>query len=115
MKFEMKSAGSVPAGNYTAKFVGIDPYDEHSEYGEGVILRFEIVGGDHDGEVATRICSKKMSSKSNLYQFAKSLAGREIEAGETIDFGDFVGQKGMLIVADRDNGTRVENFLKTEA
>lgn len=116
MKFTVTAAGSVPAGSYNASFSGIEAYEENvDKYGEGVSLLFQIIGGEHDGETATRICSKKFSAKSNLYKFAKSLVGRDLEAGEDFDFADHVGSKGMLIVEETESGsTRVSTFLKSE-
>jgi hypothetical protein len=117
MKFELLTITSVPAGSYNAKFLSCDPYDENVEkYGKGVSLSFQIIGGEHDGETATRICSMKFSPKSNLYRFAKSLAGRELKPGEFFDFEEHVGCKGMLVVEATDSGsTRVATFLRSDS
>lgn len=113
--FTVASGSGVPAGSYNARFAGLDTYEENADrFGEGIILRFAILSGDHKGEEATRICSKKFSAKSNLYKFAKALAGRDLEAGESFDFADFVGKKGMIVVEETDSGsTRVATFLLT--
>ena len=114
-KFTM-SAGGVPAGSYNASFTGLEEYEENTDrFGEGVSLHFEISGGDHDGETATRICSKKFSAKSNLYKFAKALKGDDLETGEDFDFADHVGAEGMLIVEETEGGsTRVATFLRSK-
>ena len=66
MTFTM-SAGSVPAGNYRAAFMGAEPYRENvAQYGEGVLLKWRIIGGDLDGDEASRICSAKLSPKTAL-------------------------------------------------
>lgn len=114
-QFTVTSASGVPTGSYNASFVGLEPYSENSEkYGEGVLLRFKILTGEHKGEEASRICSKKFSAKSNLYKFAKALRGSDLESGESFDFAEYVGTKGMVIVEATDSGsTRVATFLKS--
>jgi hypothetical protein len=113
-KFVVSAGGGVPTGSYNATFAGLDSYTENVEkFGEGCLLRFKITGGDHKGEEATRIVSKKFSAKSNLYKFAKALVGRDLVAGESFDFADQIGVRGMIVVSETDGGsTRVETFLK---
>lgn len=113
-QFVVSSASGVPVGSYNASFVGLDAYTENCEkYGEGCSLKFKILGGEHKDEEASRICSKKFSPKSNLYKFAKALIGRELQAGETFDFANFVGTRGMIIVEETEGGsTRVATFLR---
>tara|TARA_R110002049_G_scaffold305056_1_gene500971 strand:- start:7193 stop:7552 length:360 start_codon:yes stop_codon:yes gene_type:complete len=114
-QFTVTAAGGVPAGSYNATFTGLEAYTENADkYGEGVMLCFKVTGGDQDGETASRICSKKFSAKSNLYKFAKALVGRDLESGDSFDFADHVGSKGMIIVEETDGGsTRVATFLKS--
>jgi len=113
-KFVVSAGGGVPTGSYNATFAGLDPYTENAEkFGEGCLLRFKITSGDQKDEEATRIVSKKFSPKSNLYKFAKALVGRDLVAGESFDFADHIGAKGMVVVSETDGGsTRVETFLK---
>ncbi|MDV6034085.1 MAG: hypothetical protein F9B45_29125 [Phycisphaera sp. RhM] len=100
-QFVVSAAGGVPAGSYNAKFAGLESYTENAvRFGVGVLLAFKIIGGDHDGECASRICSKKFSAKSNLYKFARALVGRDLETGESFDFGNHVGAKGMIYRRD---------------
>ena len=114
MKFTVSAGGGVPSGSYNATFSGLDPYTENVEkFGEGCLLRFKITSGDHKDEESTRIVSKKFSTKTNLYKFAKALVGRDLVAGESFDFSDHIGAKGMIIVEETDGGsTRVATFLK---
>lgn len=114
-QFTVSSASGVPAGSYNASFAGLDKYEENSDkYGEGVLLKFKILTGELTGEEASRICSKKFSAKSNLYKFAKALRGSDLESGESFDFADFIGAKGMIIVEETESGsTRVATFLKS--
>ena len=114
-QFTVTSTSGVPAGSYNAKFAGLESYTENADkFGEGVLLKFKIVGGGHSGEEASRIVSKKFSAKSNLYKFAKALLGGDLESGQSFDFADFIGADGMIIVEETDSGsTRVSTFLKS--
>jgi hypothetical protein len=115
-QFIFTSGSGVPAGSYHACFVGIDPYNENLDkgYGEGVLLRFKITSGEYKDLEATRVCSRKFSSKATLPKFAKALRGKDFEAGEKFDFADYIGTKGMVIVEATDSGsTRVATFLKS--
>ena len=115
MSFEMGSGG-VPAGHYTVKFTGAEPWKENEEkYGVGTLFRFEVVGGDHDGEETSRITGAKLTPKSALAQILKGLRGNKIERGETVDPSDFTGQRYVAIVKETETGsTRVESIVKTE-
>ena len=114
MKFTMQNGG-VPAGNYQVVFVGAEAFgDASSEYGPGVLLKWRVTTGEHDGAEPRRIVSAKLSPKSNLFKFVSALKGSKPESGEEIDLESFSGTKGMAIVAETESGsTRVETFLKT--
>ena len=115
MKFTVSQGSNVPVGHYNAAFAGVEPFSANAkEYGEGVLLNFEIVEGEHEGEIATRICSQKFSLKSNLYKFAKALAGRDLKPGEDFEFDDYIGAVGLLITEETESGgTRVASFMRT--
>jgi hypothetical protein len=115
MLFEMRSGG-VPAGHYTVTFKGAEPWRENVEkYGVGTLFRFEVVGGDHDGEETSRITGSKLTPKSALAQILTGLGGRKIERGETIDPNSFVDQRYFAIVKETESGsTRVESIVRTE-
>jgi hypothetical protein len=112
--FTVSTASGVPAGSYNATFEGVETYRENlDKFGEGIVLKFKITSGDRKGEEASRIVSKKFSIKTNLYKFAKALVGRDLVGGETFDFADHVGAKGMIVVEATDGGsTRVATFLR---
>jgi hypothetical protein len=112
-QFTVTESG-VPAGPYSATFQGLEPFKENLDrYEEGCILRFTITSGEYKGREASRIVSKKFSSKSNLYRFAKSLVGRDLQSGESFDFADHIGAKGMVVVEQTEGGsTRVATFLR---
>jgi hypothetical protein len=113
MEFTM-GTGGVPAGNYFAEFVGAEPYLENAEkYGEGVALRFRILGGENDGAEASRICSAKLTPKSALGKFAVALKGSAIAVGEQFSFDAYKGVQGSLVAEPTEGGgTRVAYFLR---
>ena len=113
MEFTVGSGG-LPVGAYSAIFVGAEPYTENVEkYGPGVSLKFRVVGGEHNGEDATRICSAKLTPKSSLGKFAVALKGGSVIAGERFNFANYVGTAGSIIVEATDNGgSRISTFLK---
>ena len=108
--------GGLPPGAYTAKFVSAEPYTENQEkFGPGVSLKWRVVGGDHDGEEATRICSAKLTPKSTLGKFAVALKGGAIASGERYNFANFVGVTGTILVEATDNGgSRISTFLRSQ-
>lgn len=113
MKFTMQDNTGVPVGGYAAEFAGAEAFE--NEFGPGVKMKWKILNGDHQGTEATRIVSQKLSPKSNLCKFVKSLKGSDIAAGEVIDLQSYVGVRGMVVVEETDSGaTRVGSFLKQQ-
>ncbi len=112
--FTVSSSSSVPTGSYSATFTAIDPFECNvQQFGEAVILRFLITSGEYEGEEASRICSKRFSTKSNLCGFAKALLGRELKRGDKFDFAEHIGAKGLIVVEETESGaTRVATFLR---
>ena len=113
MKFKVERSAGVPIGSYAAKF--IEAEQAANDYGEAVVLKFQVTGGEHTGSIATRWCSPNLTQKSTLFQFVAAMAGRKPEAGEEIDVASFYGTPGMVVVgeAKSGNGTRVETFIRT--
>ena len=113
-EFIVSSVSSVPSGSYAATFTAIDPFESNVEqFGEAVILRFEIASGEYEGQEASRICSKRFSTKSNLYGFAKAMFGGELKRGDKFDFAQHIGAKGLIVVEETESGaTRVATFLR---
>ena len=68
--------------------------ERKEEYGDGVALRFRIIGGPHNGEQASRICGAKLTPKSTLTKFAVALKGASIASGERFSFANYVGTFG---------------------
>ncbi len=89
--FTVSSALGVPTGSYNATFAGLEKFEENVEkFGEGVLLKFKIVSGDHKGERLRGSARRMFSAKSNLYKFAKALVGRDLVSGEAFDFADHI-------------------------
>lgn len=114
MKFTVSAGEGLPIGSYAAKFSSAEPFEDGaSEYGPGVKLIFEVLQGEHQGQKSSRICSVKLSPKSNLYKFLQAFKGGKLEAGEQVDLLSFVGVQGMMTVEATDSGsTRVGSFIK---
>ena len=113
MRFVVSNAG-VPAGTYPATFECAEPFDDRQgRYEQGVMLKFRVTSGDHEGHEATRIVSQRCTPLSNLYGFAQALAGRTLEVGESVDFAIFRGVTGLIVVEQTEGGaTRVAAFLR---
>jgi hypothetical protein len=113
MEFVVTSGG-LPVGVYACEFIGAEAYNENVEkFGPGVSLKFRVLGGQFDGQEVSRICGAKLSQKSALAKFCVGLKGGPIEAGERVNFDNFKGTRGSVIVQQTENGgTRIETFLR---
>jgi len=94
-------------------FLGCAPFDKNVEqYGPGVELSWRIVGGTHDGAIATRIAGTKMTPKSTLTKFASAFAGGPLRPGSKFCFDAYIGRAGTLLVEATDSGgSRVATFF----
>ena len=110
-------SGGVPVGSYRAAFIGTEKFDQNVEkYGEGIALKWKVIGGEQDGAEASRICSPRLTPKSTFTKFATSLKGSKLEAGERFSFEKYIGLQGMLLVEETDSGsTRVAAFIRDTA
>ena len=114
MKFTMSDTTGIPVGGYSAEYVGAEEFLS-DDYGPGVRLKFKVLDGEHAAAEASRICSQKLSPKSNLHKFVKSLKGSDIAAGEQVDLQSYAGTRGMIVLEETDSGaTRVGSFLKQQ-
>jgi hypothetical protein len=100
---------TVPRGNYTAQFVGVEP-TRHKEYGDGLCWRFRIDQGVQAGKTALRYTGPTLSPGSACGRIASGLVGRPLTPDEDIDFAPLVGRTYLILVeqAQRDGMTRVE-------
>ena len=113
MKFVVTAGEGLPVGSYPAKFAAAEPFE--NEYGPAVKLVFEVLQGEFQGQSASRICSVKLSPKSNLFRFIAALKGTKLEPGEEVNLLSFIGQKGMMTVEQADSGSsRVGSFIRVD-
>ena len=113
MRFTMQANTGIPVGNYSAEFIGAEEFNNESDYGPAVRLKFRVLDGPQVNSEVSRICSQTLSPKSNLYKFVRMLKGSDIEAGEEVDLQSYVGTRGMIVVEETDSGgTRVGSFLR---
>ena len=107
-------SGGLPAGAYSAVFVGVEPYLENVEkYGPGVSLKFRVTAGPNANEEATRICSAKLTPKSALGKLAVAIKGGPVMAGERFNFANYVGTQGTILVEATDSGGgKITTFLR---
>ena len=110
MKFTMTASEGIPAGGYSAEFIGAEVFK--NEYGPGVRLKWKVNDGEYAGAETSAMCSQKLSAKSKLYKFVKALKSDEITAGEEIDLQSYLGVKGLIVVVESESGaTYVDSFL----
>jgi hypothetical protein len=57
VQFSVTPGGSsLPVGTYRVTLLGVKQTPPHPKFGRCCRLKFKVVGGEHDGEVATCIC-----------------------------------------------------------
>ncbi len=115
MQFTIEQGGStVPAGAFRAKFTGVED-TEHEEYGAGFRFVFKVVGGDHDGEDATRITGDRATSKNALGKMLAGITGGGIEVGQQVDIEACVEKEYLINVGEtKGGGTRVESVIRAD-
>jgi hypothetical protein len=105
------SGGSVPAGAYTAKFIGIEsiPADPNRGFGEGVRWQFEVLTGPHQGARTSRITTATPTLKNACGKMLQSVSGKSLASGDEIDVATFVGRNYLVVIVATESGaTRVE-------
>jgi hypothetical protein len=110
MKLKVTS-GSVPAGAYTAKFLGIEsiPDDPARGFGEGLRWQFEVLTGPHKGARTSRITTATPSLKNACGKMLQGVTGKSLASGDEIDLEAFVGRNYLVVVQATESGaTRVE-------
>jgi hypothetical protein len=111
---EVKSGSGTPPGVYQVVFVRAEAFNE-GDFGPGVKLIWKILDGELAGEETNRICSLKLSPKTNLFKFVKALGGREPQPGEQIELDSFADTRGSVVVEELPSGsTRVSAFIRDQ-
>jgi hypothetical protein len=103
---------SIPGGLYTAKYLGSE--ETTTQLGEALKLKFQIVGGDHDGKEVSRLVNPGATSpKSNVAKFFAALASLSAERGVEIDDADYRGCVYQVLIEEADSGyPRLEKIVK---
>ena len=112
MDFTVSEGSGPPAGIYRATFVGVVK-TTHEQYGDGARFDWKVVGGEHDGKIASRTCKPSPSPKNVTGKLMSGLIGRAMNPGEQVSLAPFVGKTFTIVVGTAANGTstRVESVV----
>ncbi len=100
----VKGKIAIPANQYLTEFVSVDETD-HPEYGPGLIWNFMVVGGNYDGQLASRTTGDVASAKNACGRMFKSVTGHAWHPEMSADVEPFVGKRFHVIVEDAPSGT----------
>jgi hypothetical protein len=110
-QFKIES-GSVPAGNYRAKFLGVEeqPANVAKNYAAGLRWKWEILDGPQAKQVASRITGKSPTPANGCGKVISGLLGQPLTPGLAVDLGGCVGKTYLIVVqaSPSGTGTRVE-------
>ncbi len=91
----------VPLGLHRAKFVGLEhlPATEKdgTRYGEAVRLKFEVVGGEHAGKVASNIGPTKPTPQNTTGRILASM-GLDVGPGKKVNLRECIGREYNVAV-----------------
>jgi len=112
MTFVVSDRSGPPAAIYRAKFVGVERTD-HPEYGPGARFDFRVIGGEHDGKIASRTTKMEPSAKNSCGKLMAGILGRPVNPGETVNLAAYIGKEFTIVVAAAPSGTatRVEQVM----
>jgi hypothetical protein len=103
---------SVPAGWYTAKFIGVverEPIKD-DKFGRGSVERmawkFEITDGPRRGETIEQESGRVPSPKSTCARIVAGLSGGKIAVGDEVDPDYYVGKLYKLKVSVNPNSDK---------
>jgi hypothetical protein len=112
MEFTVSEGAGPPAGLYKAEFLGVQK-TEHEQYGAGARFDFKVVGGEHDGKIASRTCKPTPSPKNVTGKLMAGLLGGAMKPGEKVSLASCIGKVFTIVVGTAANGesTRVESVV----
>lgn len=112
MEFTVADSSGPPPAIYKAVFQGVVK-TTHPEYGDGARFDWKVVGGEHDGRVASRTCKPTPSSKNVTGKLMAGLLGGSMKPGEKVSLASCVGKVYTIVVGLAQNGTstRVESCM----
>jgi hypothetical protein len=111
-EFVFADGAGPPAGIYKAAFVGVSK-THHEEYGAGARFDFKIVGGEHDGRIASRTCKPQPTAQNATGKLMQGLLGSAAKPGEKVNLATCIGKTYTIVVGLAKNGTstRVESCI----
>jgi hypothetical protein len=111
-EFTFADSSGPPVGIYKATFVGVVKTN-HPEYGDGARFDFKVVGGEHDGRIASRTCKPQPTAKNATGRLMAGLIGAAAKPGEKVSLAAFIGKTYTIVVGQAQNGTstRVESCI----
>lgn len=111
-EFTFAESSGPPAGIYKATFVGVSK-TSHPEYGDGAKFDFRVVGGEHDGRIASRTCKPQPTAKNATGRIMQGITGASAKPGEKVNLSTFIGKTYTIVVGTAQNGTstRVDSCI----
>jgi hypothetical protein len=105
------SAGGVPPGSYTARFMGVEPVNS-DQYGEGLRWKFAITQGPQRDQVAARITGLTPSPRNGCGKILAGLVNRPLALDEEVDIDQFIGRVYLIVVVVSENGgSRIDALI----
>lgn len=98
---EVEAPNPIPEGLYRASVIEIE--EGTGSFGDYVIIRFEIIDGDHKGISRTLVASKKITTSKNgntskLYGIIKALTKVEPAMNGDFDIETLKGKTCQMLV-----------------
>lgn len=111
-EFTFAESSGPPAGIYKATFAGVTK-THHEEYGPGARFDFKVVGGEHDGKIASRTCKPTATAGNATGKLMQGILGASAKPGEKVNVAAYVGKTYTIVVGLAKNGTstRVESCI----
>ena len=114
MKFTIQESGGdgVPAGTYQAEFA---EFNHELETSNGKAIRWAFT--TDDGRTVSGLSDRESppTTKNKTGRWLAAISGKPLTAGVEVDPTDYIGQRYLLIVADKGNGIgKLETFSKID-
>ena len=89
----------IEEGIYEGVFMGIEEIE--TKFGKSWRWKFNVEA-DKEVHLITGLTSARLTTRSKAYAWVKALTGKEIKAGDVIDFDKLIGKKALVEVGDRN-------------
>jgi acyl-homoserine lactone acylase PvdQ len=101
------TAGGVPAGSYHAIFKNAEAVT--NDYGPGLRWIFEVVGGPHAGQTASRTTTQSPTTQNSCGKLLSGITGKPLSIGVEFELSAYIGKAYLIVVGEGKTGaTRVE-------